>query len=321
MRPGSRNRALAVVLSLAAAFLWATYYLFVLGVGPGTRASALLFYPFLGGAVGFGAWALARGEARSTARLFLEPSAYLRVGLMLAMQTSVLAATFLTGPVDASLLSLLGDVVLTPLVVAALVAAHRPELRAPAFVLGLLLSLAGGTLAILGGRPPSSVHGVGWTVVAVVPVAVAFFFVLSARAARDRPVDAVLAQVMLGAALGALGLAPLLPGGLGAIIDARPLPLVLLLVNGLLSFFLAQICYFGAIARTGLVLPPMLMTGIPVFTLLLSDAVLGLAPAALALLGVPVAVVGGILALSAGGGGRGGEGGSTGRPGPVSSSR
>jgi hypothetical protein len=44
----------------------------------------------------------------------------------------------------------------------------------------------------------------------------------------------------------------------------------------------------------------MLMTGIPVFTLLLSATVLGIAPALLGVLGVPIAALGGVLALTAG---------------------
>jgi len=77
-------------------------------------------------------------------------------------------------------------------------------------------------------------------------------------------------------------------------------PLALLLVNGLLSFFVAPLLYFRSIERAGFVFPPMMMTGIPVFTLLLSAAVLGIPPATLALLGVPVAALGGIVALTAG---------------------
>jgi drug/metabolite transporter (DMT)-like permease len=300
VRASLRLRLVAAILSLAAAFLWSTYYLFVLGVSPSTRPSAVLFYPFLGGGAAYAIWVLARGDGPRLGRAFADPRAYLRVGLLLGMQLSVLAATYLAGPVDASLLSLLGDVVATPLVVAALFAEHRRELRAPALVAGLLLSLAGGTLAIAGGHPPAAVHDLGWLAVVAVPLTVAFYFVLSARAGATIPVQVVVAQSMAAAAVGALAIAPLLPGGLAGIVSVRPLPLALLLVNGLSSFFLAPVLYFRAIERAGLVFPPMLMTGIPVFTLLLSAAILGIAPAAVALLGVPVAAVGGLVALSAG---------------------
>ncbi|HXY12809.1 MAG TPA: hypothetical protein VEJ85_04865, partial [Thermoplasmata archaeon] len=55
--------------------------------------------------------------------------------------------------------------------------------------------------------------------------------------------------------------------------------------------------YFAAIQDVGLVIPPMLMTAIPVFTLFLSSSVLGIALPLVGVLGIPVAVVGAILAL------------------------
>ncbi len=297
---GLRTRLVAAALAVLAAFLWATYYLFVLAVSPGTRPSAVLFYPFLGAAVAFLLWGAARGRAGRLLSTFAEPASYVRLALLLGMQASVLAATYLTGPVDAALLSLLGDVVATPLVVAGIYRTHRGELRTPLVLGGLLLSVAGGTLAIAGGHRLAAVGASGWLVVGAVPVTVAFFFVLTARAARYAPVPIVVGQSMVGAAICAALLAPLLPGGLAGIASIRPEPLVLLVTNGLASFFLAQLLYFLAIERAGLVFPPMLMTGIPVFTLLLSAAVLGIPPALLGVLGVPVAAAGGVLALAGG---------------------
>jgi drug/metabolite transporter (DMT)-like permease len=292
-----RGRTVAAVLALTAAFLWATYYLFVLAVRPGTAVSAVLFYPFLGGAVASVAWVLGQGEGAALRSVFAEPQAYLRAGLLLAVQLCVLGATYLTGPVDASLLSLFGDVVATPLVVALLFGGHRGELGAPRVATGLVLSLAGGTLAIVGGHGLHAVRGLGWAILVFLPVGVAFFFVLAARAAARTPVMAVVAQVMVVATLGSFALSVALPGGPAGLVVIRAWPLALLLVNGLGSFFAGQLLYLRSIERAGLVFPPMLMTGIPVFTLLLSSAFLGLAPTLLALLGVPIAAVGGVLAL------------------------
>lgn len=317
MNPRLRGRLFAASLALVAAFLWSTYYLFVLAVTPAARPSAVLFYPFLGGGVAFLAWAVAGRELRRLLRLFTDRAAYGRLGLLLGMQLSVLAATYLTGPVDASLLSLLGDVVATPVVVAALFQDRREELGSPLLVVGLLLSLAGGTLAIVGGHGLASVHSLGWLVVVVVPLTVAFFFVLSARASEGRGLSAVVGQSMVAAAIGTALLAPWLPGGLLALVRIGALPLALLLVNGLASFFVAPLLYFRSIERAGLVFPPMLMTGIPVFTLLLSATLLGIAPASLALLGVPVAAAGGVVALAAGSR----EAGPAGGTGPLTASR
>ena len=301
MDPTLRGRLGAATLAVVAAFLWATYYLFVLTVSPSTGASAVIVYPFAGGGAAYLLWVLAHGQGRLLLRTFLQPSAYGRVGLLLGMQLSVLAATYLTGPVDASLLSLLGDVVATPVLVAGLFAEHRSELRSPAVVGGLALCLAGGTLAIVGGHGLGAIRDLGWAVVVAVPVLVALFFLLSARAGARSPVSVVVAQAMVAAAIGAVAVAPWLPGGWRAVGTIASVPLLLLLANGLLSFFLAPWLYFRSIERAGLVFPPMLMTAIPVFTLFLSAAVLGIPPAPLGLLGVPVAVVGGLLALSAGG--------------------
>jgi len=300
VRSELRGRLTATVLALLAAFLWSTYYLFVLAVRPTTGSSAVLLYPFLGGGVAYAAWVVARGEGGALGRVFREGAAYARVALLLGMQFSILAATYLIGPVDASLLSLLGDVVATPVLVLALFAEDRGDVGTPWLVVGLGLSLAGGGLAIVGGHGLAAVRGVGWTVVVAVPLSVALYFVLSARAGAHGSVSAVVAQSMLGAAVGTAAVLPWIPGGLHAVVAIRAVPLGLLLVNGAVSFFLAPLLYFRAIARAGLVLPPMLMTGIPVFTLLLSATVLAIPAAPLALLGVPIAVVGGVVVLASG---------------------
>ena len=94
-----RGRAASVGMALGAAFGWSTYYLFVLWDTPGTAPSAILLYPFLFGAAAYTAWAFAQGNGRAIATVWRASGAYLRAGLMLAMQLSVLAATYLAGPV------------------------------------------------------------------------------------------------------------------------------------------------------------------------------------------------------------------------------
>ncbi len=302
MQPQFRNRLFAAGLAVVAAFLWATYYSFVLAVEHRTTPSAILFYPFLSGGVAYAGWAVLHRQGTALVRKFLRPAAYLRLALLFVTQVLVLGATYFAGPVDASLFSLLGDVVATPLVVALLYASERRELRAPVFGVGLVLSAAGGTLAIAGGQRFAGVHDLGWVVAFTLPLTVAFYFLLSARSGESDPVPVVVGQVTVAAAVVALAVAPLAPGGLRGIVAIGTVPLLLMLVNGTLTFFLAPLCYFEAIRRAGFALPPLLMTGIPVFTLLLSATILGVAPAPLALVGVPIAVVGGVLALSSGGG-------------------
>jgi len=287
----------AIALSLFAAFAWATWYLFVLWVTPGTTPSAILAYPFLFGGIAYAGWAVASGHGRAFAALWRSPMAWGRVGLLFGMQISVLAATYLTGPVDCSLLSLIGDVVLTPVLVALAIRAYRPTIAAPLFAVGLIISLAGGTMAIVGGQRISAVTGWGWLAVPGVPLFVAGYFLLTARANRTTPPAAVVAQSMLAAGILVLLAAPILPGGWGGILSVGPRPLLLLALCGVTSFFLAPALYFLALTKVGLVLPPMLMTAIPVFTLFLSAGILGIALPFIGVLGIPVAVLGGILAL------------------------
>ncbi len=290
-------RPFAILLSLAAAFGWATYYIFVLALTPGTTPVAILVYPFLFGGVAYAAWTVAEGHGAAFLRAWREPAAYLRTALLVGMQLSVLAATYLTGPVDASLLSLIGDVVATPLIVAFLLGVHTEHIRTPVFAIGLLLSLAGGTMAIVGGQSLSVVHDWGWLVVPVVPLTVALYFLLTAQANARAPASAVVAQSMLAAALMTAAISFAIPGGYPGLVVTAPVPLLLLLVTGVTSFFLAPALYFIALGKVGLVIPPMLMTGIPVFTLLLSAVVLGIGLPLLGVFGIPVAVVGALFTL------------------------
>lgn len=292
-----RTLVWAVLASVLAAFLWATYYLFVLWVTPGTAPSAILAYPFLIGGVACVLWTVVAGHARDFGRLWADPMAWVRTALLYGMQVSVLSATYLAGPVDASLLSLIGDVVLTPVIVAVFLASYRPRIATTTFAVGLVVSLAGGTMAIVGGQSLSSVHGWGWLVVPALPLTVATYFLLTARAGRTVALSALIAQSTLAGGLLLVVTAPLFPGGWGGLVSVAPVPMVLLALCGLTSFFLAVALYFDAIARVGLVLPPMLMTAIPVFTLLLSSEVLGIRLPIVGVLGIPVAVLGGVLAL------------------------
>ena len=294
--PGSKT--VAIVLSVAASLAWAMYYIFVLAISPGTRPSAIMAYPFLIGGAAYFVWSCTEHHARAFWSMWRDPQAWVRTALLVVMQLSVLAATYLTGPVDASLLSLIGDVVATPLVVAFILGAYREQIRTAWFAVGLTLSLAGGTMAIVGGRSLSAVPAAGWLVVPTVPITVAFYFLLCARANVRTPASVVVGQSMLASGLVLVLLAPAIPGGWAGLVAVGPASSwALLAALGLTSFFLAPVIYFIAIARAGLVIPPMLMTGIPVFTLLLSATVLHLGLPLIAALGIPVAVAGGLLTL------------------------
>ena len=213
------------------------------------------------------------------------------------MQLSVLASTYLAGAVDTSLLSLIGDVVLTPVVVAVWFIAYRGRFHSPLLWLGMGLCTVGGGLAIVGNHGVTALHGWGYLVLVAIPLTVALFFLATAKENERSPISAVLAQSMLAAGLVGVAISPWLPGGLPSLGTVGPVPLLVLFATGVTSFFIAPTLYFESIRRVGLVVPPMMMTGIPVFAALLSWGVLGVTIPWIGIAGIPVAVVGAILAL------------------------
>jgi len=296
--PLTRGYATAAVgLPLLAALLWGGYFVLVLGVAPNARPSAVFAYPFLVGGIAYAIWSVREGHGAAFARLWRDPAAWGRAGLLVVMQLSVLASTYLAGPVDTSLLTLIGDVVLTPIIVTVLFLTYRDRFHSPAIWAGMGLCLAGGGLAIAGGHGLTALRGGGYVVLVLIPVTVAFWFVACARENERTPASAVVGQSMLAAGVVAVAISPFLPGGVTGLAVTGALPLTLLVANGLTSFFLAPALYFASIKRAGLVIPPMMMTGIPVFAAILGWAVLGIAVPWLGILGIPVAVAGALLAL------------------------
>jgi drug/metabolite transporter (DMT)-like permease len=192
---------------------------------------------------------------------------------------------------------LIGDVVATPILAALVLGAHRLQLRSPRFVVGLLLCLTGGSMAIAGGHVLGAIPPLGWIVVPAVPLSVAGYVLLAARASERSPASAVVGQSVLASGLVLVVLAPAIPGGWSGLVPEGWEPWTILTALGMTSFFAAPLLYFAAIGRAGLFLPPMLMTGIPVFTLLLSAIFLHLSLPLIALLGIPVAVMGGVLVI------------------------
>jgi drug/metabolite transporter (DMT)-like permease len=213
------------------------------------------------------------------------------------MQLLVIVATYGIGAVDTSLLTLVGDVVLTPVLVMALFREGRERLRSGLFVVGVLFCTLGAGLAIIGGGATRSITGGEWAVAVTIPFAIAGYFVWTARVGRTVPTAALVTHATLGAALVAFLIAPLLPGGAGALGVHDPLDLTLLAVNGVLTFFVGPWLYFRAIRMIGLILPSVLMATIPVFTVLLGIALERAIPPWLGAVGIPLAVLGAYLAM------------------------
>jgi drug/metabolite transporter (DMT)-like permease len=283
--------------AIVAAGLWALYYLLILSVTPGTSTGAILLYPFLFGGVAYSLMAFRQGHLGSWRSMWAEPAAWGRILLVVAMQLSVIGATFFDGPVEAAILSLVGDVVATPLLATAVFHEHRGLWRSGPFVGGVLLCVAGGGLAVAGGAAIRSPGAVGLLVAPLVPLSVAFYFLLSARENRRRPPVAVVSHAMLGAAV-LVGIATIAwPGGIEGLVSVTPVDVGLLAVTGFTTFWLAPYLYFRAIEKAGLVLPALLMVGIPLGTLVLTAGVLHRIPSYLALAGIPIAIAGAAVAV------------------------
>jgi drug/metabolite transporter (DMT)-like permease len=290
----------AFAVPLFAAFVWSTYYFFVYGATGGVGEAGVLSYPFLVGGGAYFLWALARGEGRVFLSMFGAARAWIRVGLLVGMQMVVLISTYTAGAIDTSLLSLVGDVVLTPLLVMMIFREGRERLGSPVFLTGVVGCAAGATLAILASGSAQPLAGYARVAGPLVPILVPAFFMAAARESRSIPVAAVVGQANLTAGLVTLPFAPLVPGGVRGLYAVSPLGVLLVVGLGLTSFFLADVLYFAAVDRAGLILPTVLMAGVPVFTLALSWALLRQTPPPIGLAGIPIAVGGAILALRGG---------------------
>lgn len=281
---------------MLAALLWASYYYFILAA-PDAHPGALLAGPFLAGAVGFLAAAWKGGHARAVPQLFADPTSYLRAGLLVGMQVGVLAATYLTGAVDTSLLSLVGDVVCTPLLIWVIYREGGARFRSIVFLGGMVLSTLGAALVIAGGSALRPITGWAWVAAPSVPIVVALYFLFTAKTSQRVPMTALVGQATLLATLFAVAISPALPGGLAGLVPPSAVDVALIIAVGVTSFYLGPYLYFLAVEQVGLVLPALLMTAIPVFTVLLGVLVDRTLPPWLSLAGIPVATAGAVLAL------------------------
>ena len=295
MRAGFDSRYGPALAAIFAAFLWATYYFFVLALAPNTAPSAVFVYPLLIGGVAYFGWVALSGRTHEFLAIWKQGSAWVRTGLLCGMQLSTLAATYLAGPVTTSLFALLGDVVVAPILVMVILAQGREQLRSASFPVGVALAAGGAALTIVGGSTIQGLSGWAWVVVPAVPLTVAFFFVFAADGNRTGSPAAVVGQSMLAAGLVGLVLTPAIPGGISGLAVVSPGAWGLLIGMGLTSFFFASVLYFWSIGRVGLFLPTVLMATIPIFTLALSVVLLDEPPALEALVGVPLAALGGYL--------------------------
>jgi drug/metabolite transporter (DMT)-like permease len=298
-REGRPSLGPPVGASILAAFLWASYYPLLLLL-PGVPAGTVTAFPILVGALAFWLWTpgMKRVPRMGTRK---DAGTWILGGVLLAaMQFDVVFTTRWLGAVDTSLLTLVADVVVTPTLLWALWREGGPHLSHPYFVAGVVLSLAGAVLAIGGpGVTPLVGGGSRLWVGLPLPFLVALFFLLISRQGSGSNPPAPAATFTLGALLAlAIGFAGD-PSHLIPAADPRLWSVLLLL--GLTSFFWAPAAYFWAASRATIVIPAVLQALIPIFTLLFVAILFGHPPSMDQMIGVPLAVAGGGLAIAPGG--------------------
>jgi drug/metabolite transporter (DMT)-like permease len=291
------TRRVAVGLSVMAAFLWSSYYFIALAIDPSISLAELVVVPFLIGGATYAGIASHQGSLPALGRLFWDGRAWIRAGLYAGIQVTVVAVTLYAGPVDTSLLTLVGDVLLTPLVAATLYGRGRDRITTASFIVGLLLVAAGASLTIVSGGAAEPLRGVALIAGILIPLFIAFYFVATAEVAHSLPVDAVVGASCVQAGLLVAIATPVVGGVLGGWPAPPLLAWVGLIILGVTSFAIAPVAYFAAIERVGILLPALLMAGIPVFTLILQTGLLHKIPTALAVIGIAAAVAGALIAV------------------------
>lgn len=299
---GSSTRWLSGLAGGFAAFVWGAYYILLLFL-PRVPTAEVVVLPFLVAGLSFLLWHPGRapGHGPGTMLRLLVSWQGLALGaIYVVLQVDVVEATRLAGAVDTSLVTLLADVVATPLLVFALYRQDVDRLRSPLFWTGVGVATAGATWTIVGGGSTEPLTQLGALSLLPLPFLVAVLFVWVNQAARKVPAGDVLgAAVLLAGVMGAL-VSFLLYGASWVLTPITPVDGLLLLVMGITSFYLAPWAYFWAAQKTTILLPAVLQALIPVFTLILVAALasyLGMTVGWVAWLGVPLAFFGSALAV------------------------
>lgn len=293
------TRRIGIAVSAMAALLWASYYLIVLEL-PGSSDLPILVLPFLVGGLGFGALSVvqAPSEGRRILRIMGTPGGVLRALILLVMQADVIASTRLAGAVDTSLVTLVADVIVTPILLYIIWREGGRHIHQRIFWAGVALSALGASLTILAGGSAEALTALSALLLVPLPFLVSFYFLLMVKAAATEPMASVVSSgSILAFLIGAVGVLALQgPAGLGVGLSAEDLGLIALL--GLTSFFLAPWAFFWAAEKLSIVIPAVLQAAIPLFTLILVVLALHYSAPLLAIIGIPVAMVGSYLAVT-----------------------
>lgn len=287
----------AVAAAAGAAGLWASYYVFLLGLPASENLPVILVAPLLGGGLTLGIALTVGGvPLRAAGPALVNPRVLLAGGCFVAFQVGSVLSTRSVGAVNTSLIVLASDVIGTPLLFHAVWRGEGPLFRLPTFWAGVALIGVGGLLGILAGGSPEPLS-LTFVVLGVPLFLMNSTFIVSTESAnRQLPVLLVLAVAQLAVAgLAAIG-AAILFGPAALLGSAQPGTVARLIAMAVLNYTLAPVLFFWSARRISLTIPSVLQAAIPIFTLVFVLA-LGLQPVtALGLLGVPLAFLGAIFA-------------------------
>ncbi len=274
-------------VATSAAFVWATYYVFV-PLLHSLDPLTLFFYPSLFGFLLFllfGLYSGGRIPLPSKKRDYLLPG----MGYF-ASQILIIISTLANGGVLTSTFILLGDTVLSPSIVFALGRNRfRPRLRF--LVVGLVvLILSAGMLTLFGGYV-SLKSAEGILLLLLIPPSLSVFFVYTNERITDDGMAEILTPAFLVSSVFIVAYA-FISGTAHPVEFGSAYDLFILFLIGATSMFVGYLLFFKASGMAGFTLSSILMALIPPFTMMLGVAFLGLRATPLSVSLIILAAVG-----------------------------
>lgn len=277
-------------VATTAAFVWATYYVFVILIDA-LNPIALFLYPALVGGLLFLAYGLLRRgriPRPSRTRDYLLPGAG-----YLASQILILLSTLANGGVLTSTFILLGDTIVSPSIVFALGRnRYRPKLAL--LSAGLLVLVTSAAVLTLYGGSLGARSAWGMVLLLLIPPSLSLFFVYTNERIMAEGVAEILTPAFLVSSV--LILVYVLASGHSSSLSfGGASELVILLLIGATSMFVGYVLFFRASRMTGFTLSSILMALIPPFTLILGVLFLGLTATIATSFLIVLAAVGAVL--------------------------
>jgi len=258
---GSDSTLAGAGAAMLAAFLWSTYYIFIHYLGAYSPLILFSIPSIIGGLLFlFLAAVTGRRLIAVRHRHFILPSAG-----YFASQMVIIISALLNGGVITAVFILIGDALLSPLLVFML-GWNRAVPKKSIFVPGVVILMLSASLLSLYGHLVKVQSFTGMTALVFTPVFTSLYFIYTDRSIMQEGVSAVLAPAFLIPGLLSL---PFL-AFYGRIPVISPRDIFLFLSIGATSMFAGYLLFFEASRISTFVLSSVLMSMIPVFTLLLS---------------------------------------------------